>query len=147
LAKELWAIRSLLWVKPSFGIMLGSGLIKIRGADGVNLPGASRLYTIIVSESMYMIWQMRCKWRIRQDADPLRIPTEDQLRKAWVRMINHRLQLEMLMTHKSCFGSKALNSRLVEKTWWAVLHDQDQLQGDWINNTRVLVGIGACPPG
>ena len=147
LAEELWDIRALPWVKPSLGILLGSGLIKIKGTDGMNLPGASRLYTIIVSESMYMIWQVRCKWRIRQEADPQKISTGDQLRRTWVKMINRRLQLEMLMTNVSRFGSKALDSRVVERTWWAILQDRDQLQGNWTRNTGVLVGIGARPPG
>jgi len=60
----------------------------------------------------------------------------------WLRTINRRLQMEMLQMEKSHYGSKALKSMLVEKTWWGVLRNQELLNDDWLKGTRVLVGIG-----
>jgi hypothetical protein len=45
------------------------------------------------------------------------------------------------------YGRKALNSTLVEKTWWGVLRNQELLSNDWLKGTGVLVGIEERPPG
>ena len=52
------------------------------------------------------------------------------------------------MTDKLRYGQKALKLKLVEKTWWGVLQDQESLQDDWLRmGTGVLVGIGDRLPG
>jgi len=148
LAKELWSLRGLPWIAPRFGTILGCGLAAYQSERGNHkLTGANRLYAILVSESAHLIWRLRCKWKISEGAAPEKIPSDDAVKKMWLQNINRRLQLEMLQTDKLRYGRKALNSTLVEKTWWGVLRDQELLSDDWLKGTGVLVGIGDRPPG
>ena len=69
--------------------------------------------------------------------------TEDEIEATWERAMNRRLQLERLMTDTTRYGKKALNTKLVEKAWWGVLRNQENLPEDWLKmGTEVLVGIG-----
>jgi ribonuclease HI len=145
LAEELWALRGLPWTRPRLGTILGCGLGDFRAEHDKNerLVGANRLYAILLSESAHQIWRARCKWRISDEASLEKIPTEQEIRANWLKNLNRRLQLEMLMTDKYRYGSRALEPKLVEKTWWGVLRDQESLQEDWLKmGTGVLVGIG-----
>ena len=150
LAEELWALRGLPWIKPRFGTILGCGLADFRTVENENsrLVGANRLYAILLSESAHQIWRTRCKWKISDEASLEKIPTELEVRASWIKNLNRRLQLERLMTDKLRYGQKALKPKLVEKTWWGVLRDQEFLQDDWLRmGTGALVGIGDRPPG
>jgi hypothetical protein len=77
------------------------------------------------------------KRRIRIEPD--KILSGDAIRTMWLRTINRRLQMEMLQTDKSHYGSKALKSTLpvVERTWWGVLRNQELLNDDWLKGTGV----------
>ena len=81
LAKELWALRGLPWVKPHFGTILGCGLGDFRDEHNKNvqLTGANRLYAILLSESAHQIWRTHCKWRISDEASMEKIPTEQEV--------------------------------------------------------------------
>ena len=148
LVEELLSLRNLRWVPPSFGTTIGCCLIDYRSEDDSKpLVGANRLYRIAVSESAHLIWRLRCKWRINDEADPEKIPTEKEIRTTWLNMINRRLQLDCLLTNKHKYGKKALRPSLVEKTWWGVLRNQGNLPENWLSTTGVIVGIGERPPG
>ena len=146
LAEELWVLQGLPWIKPRFGTILGCGLAEYQRGNH-KLIGANCLYAILISESAHLIWRLRCKWKISEGAALEKIPSDEEVRVTWLRTINRRLQLEMLMTDKVRYGNKALKPTLVEKTWWGVLRNQDLLPDDWLKGTGVLVGIGERPPG
>jgi len=103
LAKEVWALRGLPWAKPRFGTILGCGLADFHpeNDEKVRLPGANRLYAILLSESAHQIWRMRCKWKIANEGSLEKIPTEQEIRATWIRNLNRRLQLEILLTNKA----------------------------------------------
>jgi len=61
LAKELWLKKKLAWPELSLGSILGCAITDFRDASGHALPGANRLYTIIVSESLHLIWKIQCE--------------------------------------------------------------------------------------
>ncbi|KAF9552782.1 hypothetical protein CPC08DRAFT_789248, partial [Agrocybe pediades] len=108
---------------------------------------ASRLYTIILTESAQLIWQRRCQWRISDESDPLKILPDDAIRVLSVKTINKRLRLECLLTDQRRYGKKALKKSIIENTWWPVLKGRRALQDDWTTDTGVLVGINERPPG
>ena len=144
LASELWALRGLPWNKPRFGTILGCGFgdFHPENEKATRLTGANRLYAILLSESAYQIWKAWCKWKISDGASPEKFPTRQELRVGWIKNLNRRLQLERLMTNKPRYGQKALKPKLVERTWWGVLQNQESLQDDWLKKgTEVLVGI------
>jgi len=148
LVEELLSLRNLRWVPPSFGTAIGCCLIDYRSEDNSkSLVGANRLYRILVSESAHLIWRLRCKWRINDEANPEKIPTKKEIQTTWLNTINRRLQLDCLLTNKHKYGKKALRPSLVERTWWGVLRNQENLPENWLATTGVIVGIGERPPG
>jgi len=148
LVQETLSLRDLKWENPSFGTVIGCCLINYKSEDGLrSLKGANRLYRILVSESAHLIWRLRCKWRISDEADPEKIPSIEEVRKTWLNIINRRLKLDCLQTDKRKYGKKAIRPSLVEKTWWGVLRNQESLPDNWLFTTGVIVGIGERPPG
>jgi len=144
IAEELWNLKKLPWPKPTFGTIMSCGMASFHPEEKKNqLTGANRLYAIIVGESIQLIWQLRCKWRITHDADPEKVITKKEARERWLHAINKRLKFDCLMTDKRKYGKKALRPTLVDKTWWQVLKNKEDLPEDWIREYGVLVGIGS----
>ncbi|KAF9553196.1 hypothetical protein CPC08DRAFT_243025 [Agrocybe pediades] len=139
LAEELWLLRGAAeWIRPTMGSILSSALADVRKTGGKRkLTGASRLYTILVTESAQLIWQRRCQWRVSDESDPLKILPDDAIRVLWVKTINKRLRLECLLTDQRKYGKKALKKSTVENTWWPVLKGRRALQDDWTTDTGV----------
>ena len=59
--------------------VLGCGLAKIQDQRGKMLKGSSRLFTIVVSESAYLIWRLRCEWRIESEENQSKIHTREEV--------------------------------------------------------------------
>jgi len=100
LAEELWERRGLPWVSPTIGLILGSNTINFCNHKGKALQGANRLYAILIAESAYLIWKRRCEWKIQNEEDPEKIPSDDQIHKQWSYTINRCFRMECLMTNK-----------------------------------------------
>jgi hypothetical protein len=137
-------MRGLPWTNPKLGTILGCGLPDFHPENKkTRLTGANRLYAILMSESAHLIWKIRCEWRINREGSPTRMYTIDEIEATWERAMNRRLQLEHLMTDTTRYGKKALKAKLVEKTWWGVLRNQENLPEDWLKmGAEVLVGRG-----
>ncbi|KAJ7655883.1 hypothetical protein B0H17DRAFT_956270, partial [Mycena rosella] len=71
LAEELWLKKNPTWPELSIGNILGCGLASFTGADGKPFKGNERLYRILISESMCMIWKIRCDCVIGKAGEPL----------------------------------------------------------------------------
>jgi len=148
LTKELWTMKNLPWPQTSLGSILGCGITDFRSPSGLSLLGANRLFTIIISESMYLIWLLRCEWCIQKQCDPSNQHTTNEIRERWLAIINNHLQMDCTLTNKRRYGKRALPALTVHKTWHGTILDEQSLPDDWHRNTGVLVGIGARrPPG
>ena len=133
---------------PTFGQILGCGLACIHDQRGRVLKGSSRLHTIVLSESAYLIWRLRCEWRIERAEDQQNLHTEAEISNRWLVLINMRLKLDCLMANRWKFGRKAIDPVVVMKTWNGVLHDERGLPDNWVLETGVLVGMRVeCPLG
>ena len=64
---------------PMLGRVLGCGLAKIRDQRGKTLKGSSRLFMIVVSESAYLIWRLRCEWRIEREENQSKIHMREEV--------------------------------------------------------------------
>ena len=74
--------------------------------------------------------------------------TSEELTNRWLALINTRLKLDCLMANKHRYGHKAIDPRVVMKTWNGVLQDERGLPENWISDAGVLVGMRAGrPPG
>jgi hypothetical protein len=65
--KQIWNLMNSLWLKrhdeafePSLGNVLGCGMPNFT-ADGKQLTGKNRLYKILILESAFLIWKLRCE--------------------------------------------------------------------------------------
>ncbi|KAJ4463450.1 hypothetical protein C8R41DRAFT_898810 [Lentinula lateritia] len=80
LGQELWKNKRSAWVKPHFGIILGCGLANFKNDDNKPLSGDSRLYRILISESTYLIWKLRCE--------------RNEIIRRWRKTLENRIQLD-----------------------------------------------------
>ena len=133
---------------PSFGQVLGCGLVNLHNQKGKSQEGHSRLYTIVISESAYLIWRLRCEWKFERGENEERIHTTAEIESRWIAMINTKLKFDCLMTDRRRYGRKAINPEVVRKTWNGVLSDERSLPDDWVSEAGVLVGMRVSrPPG
>ena len=133
---------------PSIGQILGCRLADLQDQRGKLQRGRSRLYTIVVSESAYLIWRLRCEWRIKRGGDEERLHTKAEVESRWLAMVNMRLKFDCLMTDKKHYGRKAIDPKVVRRTWDGVLFDERGLSENWVLEAGDLVGMRALhPPG
>jgi ribonuclease HI len=59
LVRELWLKKHPTFPDLSFGVILGCGLVSIKDVTNRHLPGESRLFHILVSELLFLIWKIR----------------------------------------------------------------------------------------
>ncbi|TFK24743.1 hypothetical protein FA15DRAFT_591878, partial [Coprinopsis marcescibilis] len=152
-AKQIWTTIGLSWPRPHMGLILGTNLVSVYTPDRKKeLTGHSRLLRIILSESAYLIWLVGCKWRVGDEHDPHKFPKKETIEDRWLFILNKRLHYDRILTDRKSYGEKALNAKLVERTW-ALLFKTELSSGDypldWITNLGVLVSIGRArrPPG
>jgi hypothetical protein len=112
----------------------------IQNQKGKTLVGKGRLFTILVSTSVHLLWKL--KWT--QKLQHIDLNSREHyhiLHNLWLAAINAALKRDCLLTYKVHFGSLARNHQIVLETWSGTLMDEDSLLDDWINTQGVLVGI------
>ncbi|KAF5376091.1 hypothetical protein D9615_007753 [Tricholomella constricta] len=140
--KEIWDLTEKLWEKknkgswycPVLGTILGAPLAKFQNGRGKKKPGDDRLYRIIMVESAYLIWRLRCERVIQNDNSPF-LAREIHLR--WSHMMNERLALDVRMSSEK----KGVPKNRVKQTWNSVLQNESELPDDWLGVPGVLVGM------
>ncbi|KAJ7574960.1 hypothetical protein C8J56DRAFT_802209 [Mycena floridula] len=144
---ELWSLAQLLWEKKrqqwpqmSMGLALGCGLAKFYDDNGRLQLGTTRLFRILVAETMHTIWKIRCKIALNQNNVPM---VRAQIHNIWVQVMNERLKNDCLMTNQARYGKRALNSDLVLRTWSGTLRDENSLPDSWIMEPKGFIGYRA----
>jgi hypothetical protein len=105
LVRQLWPHAQELWPTPNIGIALGCGSIHLPQPTDQNetqeehhtqrhsaRSGATRLLQILIAESMYLIWVLRCERVIQGKSH-----NEDEIRGRWFRAINTRLMEDKII--------------------------------------------------
>lgn len=100
--------------------------------------GTTRLFRILISESAHLIWRLRNE-RVINAKDPA---TTREIRNRWLKAINNRLRIDCALTNGIKYGKRAIDKKLVQKTWCNVLKDEENLPKDWTWEAGVLVGVG-----
>ena len=153
--KEVWALASELWQKrtqtpiPSnYGAILSCCLSNFKKANGKTDKGLNRLYRIIISESIYTIWKIRCERTISWGNDPEKTHSQHEIHNKWLQAINAHLKIDSVQTNKKIFKKKGIETKIVLKTWNKCLKDDLHETRNWCGKTGVLVGIAPKrPPG
>ncbi|KIY51682.1 hypothetical protein FISHEDRAFT_36607, partial [Fistulina hepatica ATCC 64428] len=109
-----------------------------RTAKGDLCKGMARLYKIIIIESAYLIWKLRCERRITNEDDEDKWQTLVEIENRWLAAINsRRLEIDRPLTNRNKYGRRALSKDTVLRTWCDTLLNEDQLPRDWITSPRV----------
>ncbi|KAH7911775.1 hypothetical protein BJ138DRAFT_1005912, partial [Hygrophoropsis aurantiaca] len=138
LTRKLWPHQDQPWKHPDLGSILGCGSIKTlkKLEDQNNTPsantsatskaidGKARLLSILLAESAYLIWVIRCEVVIQGRESPKNI-----ISKRWIELINKRIQTDRLMAKNKNY--KKINASIVDNTWIKTLKDRQSLQPDW----------------
>lgn len=135
LTRAAWSSTGLEWPRMTLESILACGAFELDKKQA-----KSRLFRILVSESAYLIWKLRCERRIEFKDEREHTPLAVERR--WRATLIRRLVLDREMTHHR-FEKKALKRSLVEATWTSILSKHLQLPDDWFDRGGVLVGRGA----
>ncbi|KAJ6585852.1 hypothetical protein B0H19DRAFT_1321696 [Mycena capillaripes] len=139
LAENVWKKNYTDWPSLSMGSILGSSLAVFKDNRGRVLHGKARLYRILVSESMYAIWKMRCDSVLSRAGDL--IPVQETHNK-WIGTINERILTDRVLASSSKYKKGAsIPSALVLQTWSGTLKNEDQMPENWLWEPEVLVGL------
>jgi hypothetical protein len=144
---EVWALAKTLWLKKhnswpqilNVGSIVGCGLANFKASSGKYKPGTNRLYRILLSESAYLIWKIRCE-RVLERPDCEHWHSSIEIQNRWLHTMNRRLEHDCAMTGQQ-YGKKALKKEIVLQTWSGTLRDEQSLPENWIKKPGVLVGI------
>jgi ribonuclease HI len=150
LANELWRKRSSsnTQIPTNYGALLGCGLSNFKKGGDRPDKGRNRLFRIIVSESMYLIWKMRCERVISWNNDPERAHSDHEIHNKWLQAMNARLRMDSVQTNNKIFKKKSIAAKTVLATWENCLMDNLHETRNWCGKTGVLVGIAPKrPPG
>ncbi|KAG1814854.1 hypothetical protein DFJ58DRAFT_644036, partial [Suillus subalutaceus] len=93
-----------------------------------------RLLRILISESAYLIWVLRCECVIQGVTQ-----TDKQIMRRWTKTIDNRLQLDRMLASKTKRNTKFTN--LIQSTWEKIISQENHLPHNWATSLKVLVGI------
>ncbi|KAJ7720332.1 hypothetical protein B0H16DRAFT_1793536 [Mycena metata] len=143
LAKNLWLKKHPSWPMLSLGSILGCGLAEFADQNGRPLLGTTRLYRIIISESLFIIWKIRNDCVINRAGAEM---PKHEIHNKWLYAINLRLKFDRALTNHAKFGKQnSIKVSLVLQTWRATLMEEEKLPENWIREPRVLVGTEQQP--
>ncbi|KAH7870269.1 uncharacterized protein C8R40DRAFT_1057348 [Lentinula edodes] len=134
LTKRLWEKTGVTWKGIEFGNILSCGLADFKDAKGKRKPEVSRLFRILISESSYLIWKLRCERVIGG-----KNITKAQITNQWTWTVESRLNLDCLLTSKK-FSTGKISKEMIKKTWGKLVMNKDQFF-ETLEDTGVLVSI------
>ncbi|KAI0327199.1 hypothetical protein GY45DRAFT_1208941, partial [Cubamyces sp. BRFM 1775] len=125
---------------PSLGVYLGAPLYVVKDESGVEKRAASRLARIVLSETVFLIWKLRCERVIAWADQPGKVHSQDGILSAWYATLDRRLWLDQQRALRKVGRRKLLPIATVNGTWEAVIDDATDVNSDWIRRVGVLVG-------
>ncbi|KAI9059934.1 hypothetical protein FKP32DRAFT_1578912, partial [Trametes sanguinea] len=137
LMESLWRSTGEDWCAPGWGTILGAPCVTFSAPDGSRKHIVEARWTILATETAYMIWKLRCERGIQAEGKRYTAP---EAANRWRKTIDDRLKIDRRMTAKS-LGKNALQEAEVDAIWRPMLHDSTVLPTDWVQNNGVLVGI------
>ncbi|EPS94243.1 hypothetical protein FOMPIDRAFT_1134737 [Fomitopsis schrenkii] len=141
LARSTWERKTLTWEQPVLNDILAIGPRSRTVTIDHRTPGhIARLWRILISESAYLIWKMRCERVIEYGEIRGWQHTADSVTTRWLAAMNSRLRQDQIGT-SSRYGRLALKKNIVLSTWRGTIKDERELPADWTRVRKVLVGI------
>ncbi|KAI0324333.1 ribonuclease H-like protein, partial [Cubamyces sp. BRFM 1775] len=126
--------------RPTLGLYLGAPLLVAKDGHGNVRSGTTRLLRIILSETAYVAWTLRCERVIGWQDMPERVHSAQTVLNRWHNALNKRLWLDQQRARRALPGRRLLPCSVVEGTWETVLDAESDLNDDWVRHMGVLVG-------
>ncbi len=85
--RELWLQKEQSWPNLSMGMILGScapNLIR----KGTKAQGVNRAFRILIPETAFLIWKMRCERSIERGDNPAKTFSRDEIDGKWQSRLN-----------------------------------------------------------
>ncbi|KAJ6559647.1 hypothetical protein B0H19DRAFT_866465, partial [Mycena capillaripes] len=141
LAKELWSKKHSHWPEPSLGGILGCSLANFQDEKGKPSTATSRLYHILISETIFEIWKIRNDIIFDREGTPFPL---NAIHNRWLGVIHRCLLLDGNLTNSAKYGKQSsVKLSHVLETWKSTLMKfEDDLPENWVKMPGVLVGIG-----
>ena len=137
LLQRIWPTALGVWKKPLISEILGCGCLTPPSTHPIpptkTTKGAARLKIILISESIHLIWALRCKRVINGTRH-----SERNVETRWLNKINARLDIDRRMTASPHYPTTI--SRL-RHTWQHLITQNQSPPEDWATHPEVLVGI------
>ena len=143
LVKDLWPYRNIPWPEIILGTILGCGSINLQSdrprghhpqqQKKTTHCGLTQLLQILISESMYLIWVLRCEQVIQE-----KLLSERKIKIRWYQAINERLTINKVTVMKIKRNDNFI--RQIEETWGPMLSKEKDTPANWIYTSEVLVG-------
>ncbi|EPT03194.1 hypothetical protein FOMPIDRAFT_1116792, partial [Fomitopsis schrenkii] len=142
----LWQRKGLPWSSPTVEDILGAGCRRWPPPQGTAVArrGAPRLWRILISESAFLIWKLRCERVVAHADETGWVHHPRSVAARWAAAIVRRLQADRTLTLRR-FGRMSMPAHRVFYTWTGVVADEAALPPDWASSPRVLVGILPIP--
>ncbi|KAI0832655.1 hypothetical protein BC628DRAFT_1407083 [Trametes gibbosa] len=138
LLQKLWETTGAQWPGANWGTMLGAACMVFRsGVSDGRMIASERRWTILATESLYLVWKLRCERVIQNDGRDF---SAAEVENRWYATINQRLMLDRKAS-ATYLGKRALKPEMVEATWLPVLEHNRDLPPNWVGDGGVLVGI------
>ncbi|KIJ26067.1 hypothetical protein M422DRAFT_192682 [Sphaerobolus stellatus SS14] len=125
LAKTLWSQTGLPWPDINLGTILGCGLANFKTKKGKPDKAKRRLFKIIVSESAYQIWKIRCEWRIQRQCNPDLKISDHEIRNRWRKLMSSQIHMDILCSDTTQYKKKAFVPSAVQRTWGDLLKTEN----------------------
>ncbi|KAI0742518.1 hypothetical protein C8Q80DRAFT_1221076 [Daedaleopsis nitida] len=125
------------WVEPCWGNTLGAGCAAFHTDKGKRDSATEALWMAMVSESMYLIWKLRCERVIQKDGEEFSIR---EVENRWYSTMDQRLSLDRKVAAMTIKRRTKAMSR-VERIWEPVLTNLENLPPGMTVTLGVLVGI------
>lgn len=110
-----------IWHEISLGLILGCNLIKFKLPNGKSDISKKRLYSILISETAYIIWKIWCEWKISHESDPNKELSQPKVLNKWLDTIQKRITLDYILTNKHKYKNKVLKYSLIKNTWSLII--------------------------
>lgn len=122
----------------NLGALLAAPCISAAGLGDKPRATNDRLLRIVLTESVHLVWKLRCERVVDPDFDP-RGHSLVHITNRWLDALNRRLTLDQQTTNPR-LGKAAVPRDVVLATWTPILRDCASLPADWIFHAEVLVG-------
>ncbi|EIW60168.1 uncharacterized protein TRAVEDRAFT_120779, partial [Trametes versicolor FP-101664 SS1] len=137
LLRTTWALTKSKWHEPSWGVMIAAAAAHFETDNGGRLRSREHLWTILWTESTYLIWKLRCERVIANEGKEF---SQAEVVNRWYATLNSRLTLNRHAT-AAYLGKRALRPDTVRSTWLPILDNAVDLHPSWVEVSGVLVGI------